>query len=302
MPSIRSSEGNPSTRRRGPIVNPWPLLLWRFIEGVWAKKKFRTDISHFQERNQWNWAFSPDKNHSMWLRHVRLIRITGITTITLAVIYLAYISLYRPISFVPPVIPSEGGVPPLLSDPVYDNSVPEIPTVKKEAGFVSPLGRGDERVTKKPFGLLIHMATSPIQPERFSGYHTGTDFEIFPEESDIDVIVSAVCTGPLLSKRSVNGYGGVAVQSCEYEGKPVTIIYGHLQLAGIKPKRGMTLSAGEFIGMLGNGYSVETDGERKHLHLGIHKGATPDIRGYVSDEHDLSRWIDPISLIFGSFQ
>ncbi len=237
----------------------------------------------------------------MWLRHFRLIRITGITTITLAVIYLAYISLYRPTPFVPPVIPSEVSVPPLLSDPVYDNSVPEIPTVKKEAGFVSPLDRGNERVTKKPFGILIHKATSPIQPERFSGYHTGADFEIFPEESDIDVTVSAVCTGSLLSKRSVSGYGGVVIQSCEHDGKPVTIIYGHLRLAGIKMQKGATLSAGKAIGMLGTGYSVETDGERKHLHLGIHKGATPDIRGYVSDANDLSGWIDPLSRIFGSF-
>ncbi len=37
----------------------------------------------------------------------------------------------------------------------------------------------------------------------------------------------------------------------------------------------------------------ETDGERKHLHLGIHKGTVVDLRGYVDSELDLKNWINP---------
>lgn len=36
---------------------------------------------------------------------------------------------------------------------------------------------------------------------------------------------------------------------------------------------------------LGNGYSSDTDGERKHLHLGIHLGEVVDIRGYVQKKN-----------------
>ncbi|HZZ99469.1 MAG TPA: hypothetical protein VFK07_02035, partial [Candidatus Paceibacterota bacterium] len=49
---------------------------------------------------------------------------------------------------------------------------------------------------------------------------------------------------------------------------------------------------GDFIGNLGKGYSSQTDGERKHLHLGIHKGSAVDITGYVSSDDLLSNWLD----------
>ena len=42
----------------------------------------------------------------------------------------------------------------------------------------------------------------------------------------------------------------------------------------------------------GNGYSAETDGERKHLHLGIHKGTAVDISGYVANAAQLKPWIN----------
>jgi hypothetical protein len=67
--------------------------------------------------------------------------------------------------------------------------------------FQPPLTRAAERVTKKPFGIYITPKTSPVQPEKFQGYHTGTDFEIFPEELNIDVTVRAVCNGKLVLKR-----------------------------------------------------------------------------------------------------
>lgn len=163
--------------------------------------------------------------------------------------------------------------------------------------FQLPLERAGERVTKKPFGIYITPKTSPIQPERFQGYHTGTDFEIFSEESDINVPVHAVCSGKLVSKEYVTGYGGVIVESCDLGNQPITAIYGHLDLSSINAKEGDDLSAGDIVGILGKAYSAETDGERKHLHLGFHKGNAINFLGYVASQGQLSEWIDPCSYV-----
>lgn len=174
---------------------------------------------------------------------------------------------------------------------------PEIPAPAEKTGNTSPapLEKAAERITKKPFGIFINPQNSPVQPEKFRGYHTGTDFEIFPEELDSDIPVRAVCAGKLVSKRSASGYGGVAVESCEIDSQPVTIIYGHLELASISKKIGDGLATGETIGILGKNKSSETDGERKHLHLGISKGRNINLSGYVRTEKELENWIDPCS-------
>ncbi|HOF42502.1 MAG TPA: M23 family metallopeptidase [Candidatus Moranbacteria bacterium] len=166
--------------------------------------------------------------------------------------------------------------------------------VKKEenSDFAAPLDRAAERVTKKPFGIFISPGSSPVQPERFAGYHTGADFEVFPEEQDSDVFVRAVCEGRLLSKKSATGYGGVAVQACELENDSITVIYGHLDLGSVNAKIGDNIRKGDVLGKLGRGYSEQTDGERKHLHLGFHKGNLLDILGYVDSQEKLSDWID----------
>jgi hypothetical protein len=164
-------------------------------------------------------------------------------------------------------------------------------------GFQAPLGRATERVTKKPFGIYITPKNSPVQPEKFQGYHTGTDFEIFPEELNTDVPVRAICTGKIAVKRIASGYGGVLVQNCTLNSQPITVVYGHLKLASISKNAGDNLNTGDDIGILGKAYSSETDGERKHLHLGIHKGSTVSILGYVSSQSQLSGWIDPCSLV-----
>lgn len=171
---------------------------------------------------------------------------------------------------------------------------PAINTVT--AGLALPVARAKDRITKKPFGIYITSKNSPVQPERFSGYHTGTDFETFPEEQNSDVPVYAITSGKIILEKWASGYGGVLVESAEINGQPVTIIYGHINLASINKKTGDSLSAGEQIGFLGKGYSQETDGERKHLHLGIHKGSAVSILGYVQNKNDLGQWIDLLSI------
>jgi murein DD-endopeptidase MepM/ murein hydrolase activator NlpD len=156
----------------------------------------------------------------------------------------------------------------------------------------APFSDWQERVTKKPFGIFVTPTNSPVSPERFSGFHTGVDFETFADEQSIDVVVKTACAGPLVLKKYATGYGGVAVQSCKFENQDVTIIYGHLRLTSIQAVVGQQLSVGEQLGVLGKGYGTETDGERKHLHLGIHKGGAINILGYVQKQADLAGWLD----------
>jgi len=92
------------------------------------------------------------------------------------------------------------------------------------------------------------------------------------------------------------GYGGVLVQSCFINGERVTVVYGHIDLESV-PDETDLLQFGDFIGNLGDGYSVETDFERKHLHLGIHKGIEINLLGYVQDPAELDEWIDPWDIL-----
>ena len=158
--------------------------------------------------------------------------------------------------------------------------------------FPYPITQGSERITKKPFGIHITPAMSPVQPEKFSGYHTGTDFETFVSEKDADVHITTICNGTVKFVGWVKGYGGVLIQSCTYQGQPVTVLYGHLRQPSITLTVGHAVTTGDSVAVLGTGESHETDGERKHLHLSVHKGKTVNFRGYVDTEKELGSWID----------
>lgn len=162
----------------------------------------------------------------------------------------------------------------------------------KNSNLVSPISNASSRITLKPFGIYVTPKNSPVSPERFTGYHTGTDFETLPDEQNIDVVISAMCDGKLLRAGTASGYGGYAVESCIVAGQNVTIVYGHLRATSISKKVGDSLKAGESFAKLGKGYSSETDGERKHLHLGIVKGKAVNIKGYVSSKEALKGWLD----------
>jgi murein DD-endopeptidase MepM/ murein hydrolase activator NlpD len=131
-----------------------------------------------------------------------------------------------------------------------------------------------------------------VDPEKFRGYHNATDFEIFDNEIDTDIFVRAICDGKLLQKRTATGYGGLVVQSCTIDEQAVTVVYGHLRLSSINSQVGAEIKRGDTLGLLGKAYSTETSGERKHLHLGIHKGTAIDIRGYVPNKSELSAWLN----------
>lgn len=171
------------------------------------------------------------------------------------------------------------------------------PPQNKSAVFTAPIANAKARVTKKPFGIKVSPTNSPVSPEKFSGYHTGVDFEILSGEENIDVPVYAVIDGTVIYRNYVSGYGGVFIERAVMDGQEVTILYGHLDLASVGKVPGQEIKAGEKIGILGKGYSRETDGERKHLHLGIHKGREVELRGYVQDPKELNSWLDTMKYL-----
>jgi len=163
--------------------------------------------------------------------------------------------------------------------------------------FAVPIDRFKERLSKKSFGQYITPENSPVNPEKFIGYHTGIDLEILKGEENKDVMIKAICAGELIEKRRATGYGGVAVQKCLFNGQLITVIYGHLNLSSINHQMGDLMTISGNLGLLGQGYSTETDNERKHLHLGIHKGSEINIKGYVSAKNELKDWLDPEALL-----
>ncbi|MDP2708549.1 MAG: M23 family metallopeptidase [bacterium] len=159
--------------------------------------------------------------------------------------------------------------------------------------FIAPLDRAEERITKKRFGDFITPDTSPVQPDKFTGFHAGVDWEIFPSEIKTDLPVKAVCSGRLRLKKWASGYGGMAVQQCELNNRPITVIYGHLKLNSVAADQGEYLKAGQTVGLLGDHLSRVTDGARKHLHLAFHQGEEINIKGYLESRDQLAEWLDP---------
>lgn len=186
---------------------------------------------------------------------------------------------------------------PIIPQISNTSTLPVKEIIAEALKFFPPLDDARQRVTKKPFGIKVSPNNSPVKPEKFSGYHTAVDFEIKSGEENKEVLVSAICSGPLILKRVATGYGGVAVLKCKIDKQTVTIIYGHLKLSSIKPAINKQVKAGETFAVLGQGYSAETAGERKHLHLGIHLGETINLRGYVSKITDLKSWLNVLDYL-----
>ncbi len=161
------------------------------------------------------------------------------------------------------------------------------------SALFTPVADFKARITKKRFGTYITPATSPVQPERFMGYHTGVDVEYADQPGDTQV--RAIAGGQVTRAGTVSGYGGVVIIRSEITGSQRLVVYGHLDPDRL-PALGATLKAGEQFAYLGDDKSSQTDGERKHLHLSILKGTQENLRGYVQDTAELSSWLDPETL------
>lgn len=179
----------------------------------------------------------------------------------------------------------------LASAVMIDNSTDRKPSINDNI----PLPNASSRPQLLQFGMYVtpDPDQNPIDPpERFTGYHTALDLEILPGEENQEIPVAALCDGRIILSETVEGYGGVAIQSCRFENEDVTVLYGHLE-----PTRLVTLNAGikkgDQVGILAPAKSPDSGYTRKHLHLGIHKGPDIDIRGYVQNEAELANFIDP---------
>lgn len=163
------------------------------------------------------------------------------------------------------------------------------------SAYAAPLPGAYNRPTPLHFGLYVtpDPANNPIDPpERFTGYHAATDFEIKKGEEDKDIPVYAVCGGMIHYSGYAEGYGGLLTEYCNIKGQDVTIIYGHLAIDSLVPS-GTAVETGAQLGILGAARSKDTDGSRKHLHLGIVKGHSSEVRGYVQDPKELDLYLDP---------
>ncbi len=178
----------------------------------------------------------------------------------------------------------------------FDKFIDSIEFHNDVLGLYLPLDEALKRVTKKPYGIKVSPQDSPISSERFNGIHTGADFEILPGEEEADITVYAICGGKILRAEQARGYGGLLLQECLLDDEPAVVAYGHLDIQSVKMKAGDYLYPGAGFAVLGRGGTKETDFERKHLHLGLHKGRAIVSSGYAATEEELKNWINPLTL------
>ncbi|TSC64505.1 MAG: hypothetical protein G01um1014106_99 [Parcubacteria group bacterium Gr01-1014_106] len=184
-----------------------------------------------------------------------------------------------------------GKRPDLLED-VFNRFLNSLEVQQqRSAEVVYPVRGFASAITKKPFGLFVRPGQSPVEPERFTGYHAAVDAEL-----PADTPVFSIAAGTSLRSGRVSGYGGLVVIEHRVEGQRLVGVYGHLDPADLPPV-GKRIDAGGRIGKLGGGFTHETDGERPHLHFGLYAGPGVDVRGYVPTEKDLALWRDPIHFL-----
>lgn len=184
------------------------------------------------------------------------------------------------------------------SVPVETRINPDKPNAKPRPKlsyiYAEPTQDFKSRAAKKLFGTYVKPGDSPVSPERFRGYHTGTDAEYGDIKADVPV--RTIAAGQVVAAQYVDGYGGAVAVDSKIGNKSRIVIYGHLD-PGRLPKVGQKLKQAEHFGYLGKAYSKQTDGERRHLHLAILRDDSLNWRGYVQSKSDLSAWLNPLTVL-----
>lgn len=182
---------------------------------------------------------------------------------------------------------------PDLAPEIYEKFLNTLTVNDTATSLIEPVAEFTPRITKKPFGMFITPDSSPIQPERFTGYHTGVDVEY----GDVggEVPIRAVTPGVVRLSQTASGYGGVLAVEHNINQASHVAIYGHLKPSSLAPK-GKAVASGETIGILGDGGTSATDYERKHLHFAVLNSTTIDLRGYVPTKDELAHWRNPQEL------
>ena len=242
-------------------------------------------------------------NINMNKKNSRIIFVSAILLliIALALRYIVKFNLNKNGSLVSPTLSTISTSPSILS------SLPAISTLSTSStsiqtatlptsqyNFADPVKDFKSRVTKKPFGIYITPQNSPIQPEKFSGYHTGADAE-YQDVTD-DVFVYAIADGKVVLSKTASGYGGVFMIQIQLNGASHTVLYGHIRPSSL-PKVGSQVTKGQQLAVLGTGYSSETDNERRHLHFAILASNNLNIKGYVQTQAELAGWYNPLNYL-----
>lgn len=185
---------------------------------------------------------------------------------------------------------------PELADEKFEEFLDSIKLGGEPTALFYPIKNFPEGITKKPFGIFITPENSPIQPERFSGFHTGADVEIDSADLSRDIPIYSIAAGRVLKSTRAAGYGGVLAIEHWIAGERVVGIYGHLDPASLAPLN-REVQAGDRIGILGEANTSKTDFNRKHLHFGLYKGENVELLGYVESKNDLKQWVDPVDFL-----
>jgi murein DD-endopeptidase MepM/ murein hydrolase activator NlpD len=122
--------------------------------------------------------------------------------------------------------------------------------------------------------------------------------EILPGEENNPVPVYAIGSGTVTFVGPVAGYGGVILEKLASDS--FTVLYGHVNYLASSIKVGDQVAGGRQLTILGNAFSSQTGGERKHLHLGLYKGSGEYFRGYEATMAGLTdHWLDPLVFLAG---
>lgn len=193
------------------------------------------------------------------------------------------------------ITPSSSIISPQTSTTVSDSLPITSSTPETATTVYYPMTRYTERITNRWYDKQITAADRDPLPcgYPFTGYHTGDDLEVFPEELTTKTPVYAIAAGTVQSVGTLNGYGGLIVITHVIDGQTVTAYYGHINTSNTTIKEGDKVTAGQRITDLGDNCSTQTDGERKHLHFAIHNGSAIDVRGYADSQQEIAAWINP---------
>lgn len=172
--------------------------------------------------------------------------------------------------------------PSAVPSPAAAVTTPVAPAPAPTVAVMLPMTGYRERRTVKVYGQYVQ--------DRFTGYHTGDDVEYADVAGEVPVL--AIADGEVVAARQAGGYGGMMVVAHAIGGKTVSALYGHLDLKSAKLV-GAQVKGGEPIAVLGDHESMETDGERKHLHFHLWEGGGERISGYAKTLPLLADYLNP---------
>ncbi len=227
-----------------------------------------------------------------------MTRLVAVGGVVIVIIILAGAIIFWPLKATAPNDPDAQPISSPLTTDTSTTAAPDSPPPTNEeaessATLVPPIAEFTSRITKKSFGTYVTPQDSPVSPERFSGYHTGVDVEYGDVPGEVPV--HAIASGRVVSSRTASGYGGVVAIEHDVDDKKIVAVYGHLDPTSII-SNGVEVAAKQRIGILGDGFTAATDGERKHLHFAVRADATVSLLGYVPNKASLTAWLDPLSL------